>query len=237
MTAEQTPRRRRVVRRNGQGIQRTEEEVVSVPLPPAEPQPVAPEQPWSALTEFPAELVSQPPPPRPTAPVPYVMMGDRKITPDQLQAVETLGISKKKWDYAKRLAIEQLGDWLNVPFVGKILMIDGFDGIEQVQYTMQFCREILEHDPQKHPEKKYTVAEKLQAGELMTMCAKALKDFISQGVELAEKTSVKKGGDERPRNRPPMAVNLQINNNPSNGNPQAPMARIGFPDGAPSTQS
>lgn len=221
------PHRRRIIRRNGQRLERREEVIIpAAPEPPAQTEATT-KPPARELTE--AEAEAQMDLTLNRMPVPYAQVGNVRVTPDMLRATEKLGLSKKRWNYETRIAIEQLGDWFNVPFVGKMLMIDGFDGIEQIQCTMKHAREIMEMDSETLKSKGYKAADVLVAGELMTLCAKELRGFIEQGMKMAKELAPKTNGQERRRNRPPLALQVNVNNapQPATATP-GPIAKVGY---------
>lgn len=121
-----------------------------------------------------------------------------------LRAVGKLGFKPDILDKVKLMAFEQVGRYLTMKRVGKILMVRNIHTLEQMDMAKEWVGEIL-----KSTSDKVTVDHKLLATQALASVGEAERKLNEQIVDFAERTEEKRDS-ERPKNLPP-SVAVQVN--------------------------
>jgi hypothetical protein len=140
-----------------------------------------------------------------------------------LSVRNTLGLPKDKWDAAKTRSLNELGKFLALKITARVLLVNTFDGMQQLERAIEVGKEMMNREPGKISD-----GDRIAAGKMMSLCATGLKELTAQAMELAEK-----GIDESERPKPQVAEEKKPKNRP----PRYPSTLVQVAPGANVTVS
>lgn len=141
----------------------------------------------------------------------------KKIDTSIIEPVNDLGMSPEWWETAKIQAIEQFGEWLDVPMARSALTVRGFDCLDQITMALRVGREIAENDC-------YPADQRLVGAKIVALASEAQVKMSEHLMKLAEKAA-ENGKAVKKRNLPPQALAAQVNIYPP-GSPNGSTMRI-----------
>lgn len=124
---------------------------------------------------------------------------------DALKVRNTLRLPLDKWNNAKVRSVNELGQLQYMRLCARVLLVEGFDSIQQIGVAMKVGKEIME-DPNADKEHR------VMAGNMIAKCGQTYAELSEQLLELAEKGSdlAPATAGEKPKNLPP-PIAVQFN--------------------------
>lgn len=144
--------------------------------------------------------------------IPPLTLADKdRFTPSEipakavLKARSRLGLSGKRWTKLRLTTYEEFGQYLNVRIASRMMLVDSFDCMEQVQSALRWGQKIMDGvGPNGEKEWKYPDELKVAVGQMIAQVGKTFAEISKQVISLAEKGQEKQAG-RRGGNLPPMA--------------------------------